>query len=552
MTDQSTLPGYPPTVTYRSPWAGFLFWSVVFGLIYTQAPLYYSNQNQYFLHGLARGGYGALNEDWLANTRDPTPVFSALVAVTYRLLPECAFQLYYWLVLGVYFQSMVGLFGVVTGRPEDPCLRSCFITLFLVLHSALFRLLCSLWLGTDYLWFFQAGLAGQYILGPMFQPSVFGVGLILSISLFLTGRPRLAVAASSLTAVVHSTYLLAAAALTLSYLYLLWKDRQGKEAIRLAGWAVLLVLPVLVYILAVFSPTTTEQFTEAQAILVHLRVPHHAVPALWFDRFTVAQIAWVLLALYLVRGSRLFTILVFSLAAAVGLTLLQLATSSDSLALLFPWRLSIYLVPIATTVILAQLVAWVAPCLAVQPRLIRSVQVVVGLVLLVSGIYVSWTGLGFRISTEEVPMMEFVRTHRAPGDVYLIPAEIPAGPGSNRSPMSIQFSAATAKQNNGLIPIELQKFRLETGAPLFVDFKSIPYHDVEVLEWYRRLRWSQRFYEHIPTSRVADLQIELTQSGISHIVTRGDQAIAWDQLEMIYQDDHFRIYRLRRLTRSGG
>ena len=53
---------------------GFLLVACVFSLAYGQAPLYYSNQNQYFLHGLAQAGVGHLHEDWLANTVDPTPV----------------------------------------------------------------------------------------------------------------------------------------------------------------------------------------------------------------------------------------------------------------------------------------------------------------------------------------------------------------------------------------------------------------------------------------------------------------------------------------------
>jgi hypothetical protein len=548
MIDQPIVPGKPRAVIYNPQWAklaGFLLWSVVFGLIYSQAPLYYSNQNQYFLHGLAQGERGLVREDWLANTRDPTPVFSALVAVTARFLPEWMFHVCYWLILGVYFQSMVGLMGIVTGRPDDRWLRGWFITLFLVLHSALFRLLCSKWLGTDYLWFFQAGLAGQYVLGPMFQPSVFGVGLIMSIWLFLTDRPWLAVTSSSLTAVVHSTYLLAAAVLTLTYLYLLRKDGQGKQAILLAGWSFLLVLPIVGYVVMTFAPTSAEQFSEAQAILVHVRVPHHAVPALWFDRFAIAQIAWVLLSLFLVRGTRLFTIMVFSLVVGAGLTLLQVASDNDSLALLFPWRLSIYLVPIATTIGLARLVVWLAPRLSEPVWLIRSVQAAIVLFLLLSGSYVSWTGLGFRISTEEVPMMEYVRAHTAPGEVYLIPAEMPTGPGSNASPMSIHFSDATARKNNGLIPIELQKFRLATGTPIVVDFKSIPYYDVEVLEWYRRLLWNQRFFTQGASIQAADLQSGLARYGITHVVTSANQPITWDQLEPIYRDESFRIYRLR-------
>src|SRR5437016_5973332 len=80
----------------------FLFCTLVFGVAYTQAPLYYSNQNQYFLHGLAWGGFGHLDEDWLAATADPTPLFSGLVAVTYRYLHLAFFHLYFLLALGLY------------------------------------------------------------------------------------------------------------------------------------------------------------------------------------------------------------------------------------------------------------------------------------------------------------------------------------------------------------------------------------------------------------------------------------------------------------------
>src|SRR5437588_2119933 len=88
---------------------GFLFWSLIFGISYTQAALYYSNQNQYFLHGLAAAGRGDLDQDWLATTKDPTPLFSVGVALTASYLHEWFFYLYYVLILGLYFHSLVGV-----------------------------------------------------------------------------------------------------------------------------------------------------------------------------------------------------------------------------------------------------------------------------------------------------------------------------------------------------------------------------------------------------------------------------------------------------------
>ena len=78
----------------------FLGLTVLFAIAYAQSPLYTSNQNQYFLHGLAAAGHGTLTADWLANTLDPTPLFSLLVRLTHPL--SGLFYIYYALLMGVY------------------------------------------------------------------------------------------------------------------------------------------------------------------------------------------------------------------------------------------------------------------------------------------------------------------------------------------------------------------------------------------------------------------------------------------------------------------
>src|SRR6266850_1468034 len=85
----------------RRPILGFVAWTLIFGLAYTQAPLYFSNQNQYFLHGMAQASRGYLNEDWLANTRDPTWAFSFLVMIVGQWLHEYLFYGMYLVLLGL-------------------------------------------------------------------------------------------------------------------------------------------------------------------------------------------------------------------------------------------------------------------------------------------------------------------------------------------------------------------------------------------------------------------------------------------------------------------
>ena len=62
---------------------------------YTQTPLYASNQNTYFLHGLAGAGRGLLRADWLANTADPFPLFTLLVCATARFAHEWCFHAFH-------------------------------------------------------------------------------------------------------------------------------------------------------------------------------------------------------------------------------------------------------------------------------------------------------------------------------------------------------------------------------------------------------------------------------------------------------------------------
>src|SRR6266542_352652 len=335
----------------------FLVGAALFALAYCQAPLFYSNQNQYFLHGLAQAGEGLLDEDWLANTRDPTPVFSGLVALTVRYLHPWAFHLFYALLQGAYAAAILGLFTIVVGRDTAARRWPVFVALFVAVHSALGRWVSYHWFGQDYPWFFQAGVAGQYLLGPVLQPSAFGVLLVAAVWLFVRGRPFLAAISVALAATLHSTYLVVGGLLTLGFVWSLWAEGRPRRALAVGGLTLALVVPVLIYVFMAFRPTSPEVFAEAQDILANVRIPHHARPDRWLDSVAVLQIAWIVLALMLVRRTRLFSVLAVPFLLSVLLTLAQVATGSHTLGLLFPWRVSAVLVPVATTVILARLAA---------------------------------------------------------------------------------------------------------------------------------------------------------------------------------------------------
>src|SRR5262249_28788484 len=160
----------------------------------------------------------------------------------------------------------------------------------------------------------------------------FGVLLVVAVCLFVRGRPWWAGTCAALAATLHSTYLLPAALLTLGFLTSRAVEGRARQALALGAWTILLVLPVSAYVLVTFAPTGPETFTQAQDILVSFRIPHHARPDLWLDTVAVLQVAWVVLALLLVRQTRLLPVLAVPFFLGVLLTLVQVMTGSNTLA----------------------------------------------------------------------------------------------------------------------------------------------------------------------------------------------------------------------------
>ena len=85
-----------------------LVWPILFTLLYSPGIVYSSNQNQYFLHGLANANFGNLKNDWFVSTTDLKPAFSFLIELTHRIISSnLIYYVYYVIVLGIYFYSII-------------------------------------------------------------------------------------------------------------------------------------------------------------------------------------------------------------------------------------------------------------------------------------------------------------------------------------------------------------------------------------------------------------------------------------------------------------
>jgi hypothetical protein len=498
----------------------FLAWTVIFAILYAQSPLYTSNQNQYFLHGMARAGLGFLSRDWLAGTPDPTPVFSALISLTYSLThSNLLFYVYYALLMGVYLFSVYGLVDLLFDLRSSKTRSLLFVTLFLAAHSAALRYLLSKTVGSVGTFLVEGGVAGQRLLGQVFQPSTFAVFLVLSLYLFLAGRRNWAILAVVVAVTVHPTYLLCGGIMTLAYLWVIFRETRQVKAVLLYGLKVLIpVLPILAYTLLTFRPSNPTLYREAQHVLVYFRIPPHALVNQWLNWTVAVQGIFILAALVVLRRMRLFPIYLILTVSSVLLTLIQVATRSNTLALLFPWRASILLVPLGVSVLLAALVARVMDAWQPSPRTRRGLRVLS--LIIITGLM----GVGvirFQIERADQladpagPMMAYVAAHKSAGDIYLTPSK-------------------------------LENFRLVTGAPVLADFDSIPYRDVDVMEWYQRLQWASWYYESgqggDPCQTLRDI---VKNYAVTYAVAeRNDKFTVCKSLPVVYEDATYRIYAL--------
>ena len=511
--------------------------AVAFAIAHTQSPLYFSNQNQYLLHGAAISGHGHLEHDWLANTRDPTPLFSLFVAASDATLGPWLLQVAYFMLLIGYFLAARWLVRAVPGFPDTRAARLSFAAIFTAAHAAILRWLSVEITGVDYPWYLQAGVAAQYLLGPGIQPSAFGVLLLVSLAAFAHGRPLLAAALAASACWFHSTYLLPAGLFVLAFLLELTRQSRDRMAAITAATALVVVAPVIAFTIWRFDPFD-ENARRAAYTLAQIRIPHHSVITRWFDVVAGVQVAWVVFALFLLRGTSLGRVMLAAGISGTILTLYQHTTGSNQLALAFPWRISVLLVPVATAVIAAKLLAWKPP-----GRVAERVAVGVLLALVAGGVVVSACDLGYPM-IDESELYDYVRANAGPDDVYLLPVQFP-NVGSGRGAVSNTFTPPPRPDpNTNQIPVDLQRFRLVTGARIYVDFKSVPYAPAEVEEWHRRMLLASELTVN-GTWNAPDRHKQLKDEGITHVVTPKKKPITADYLQEVHRDGAYIVYRVK-------
>lgn len=498
---------------------------IAFEVVHGQAPLYTGNQHTYLLHGLAQAGVGLLAFDPQAQTTDPAPISSLLVAAAAGLDAEWLMLVFHALLLGAYGLALFGI-GLTLFRIESTPGRLVLLAALLFVHSWLATQV-ELGLPDDIRSLVTKGLAGQYAPGLTFQPSLFGVLLVVSLFLYARGRLVEAVAAAGAAALFHPTYLLGALVLCGAYLADTYFQTGARATVlRGAAVAALTLVPVTLFALIAFTPTPGAVHDAAQNILVDFRIPQHAKPDEWFDAGDAVRLALVAVGLALSWRSILFPVLALAVSASAVLTALQLVTGSETLALLFPWRLSVFLVPVSAAILLA---AATKALFAGGRALERPASGLTG----APRVRVAAVGRTAAVSFAGLVIAV----------VVVVGAERLGRVSAEPKPSAIgrEIAAARVPGQLFLIPPQEYELRIDGGVPVYVDYKSHPYEDRQVLEWRERLREATRVYDE-RSLRCARLRPLVRAEGITHVVVEAPMRGRCAFLEKSYATEGFTVY----------
>ena len=499
-----------------------------------QAPLFSSNQNMYFLYGMADAGFGYLSYDWLAQQTQHVPVFGEIVSLVHKLDSHWLFYAIFGALAAIYAVSLFVIIPRSSLNDVGILQLAAFFFLLTLIHSSWmlepFKKLLPI--SSVVITQFQIiahlltnGLADQYILGSYLQPSAFGVLLIASVAFFISMKEYFSIFCAVFASIINPTYALHLGILTGAYMIVLISEGHLRKAINVGAASVLLSLPIFLYLVSILNLTDYPTLLAAQAILVEVRIPNHAKVSTWFSNISYIQLAIILVGVWLSRSQRrLYHVLLLCSMVSILISILQVLTSNRALALLFPWRLSAWLIPICTAIILARILKAAGYMVdAISSHRIRGI--VRKCTVCFSVIFLAFAcNLGLKNTVEDAvtdrhqgTVLSYAKTHSGPGQTYLI-------------------------------PLDLQDFRLATGLPIFVDRKAIPYRPDELMEWYNRFQLARAYYGAANTTdAIATLSAINKHTGITHVIVDVESDVLHTALDAShdFSDNTHVVYDLR-------
>jgi hypothetical protein len=256
------------------------------------------------------------------------------------------------------------------------------------------------------------------------------------------------------TCALHPTYL---APLAVALLGFAVADVAIERTIRRFGWYTGTGLAAVIVVVAtnpVVRDSLTHDAGDPQRYLAFERIPHHTLVSHWTLHDAVLAFLVIVGGGLTVRLTRTWwaeIVLTVCLIIAVAAALTVEVTRNVTLAMMFPWRITVFLVPVATLTVLVWLLRLIAERIGHVKQILFIASACLMPVCLAVGIYLTLT---------------------APDPT---------------SEQAVRALRAVRPSGVGLIPPELATVRLNTPAAVYVDWKSHPYASADLAEWQRRI-----------------------------------------------------------------
>jgi hypothetical protein len=356
-----------------------------------------SNQNTYLLHAVGPS-LSELRDDWFLHTADPFPIFTAIARLAGGTIGFAIASL----VLAVAALAGLFLIAMTLLRTAPRTVRYAVPPLAVLLLSAASYLLPHT--GVPVLSWVHPfrGIGGQYLMSvpSLFQPSDCGSLMLLGAGIALWAarsewrRPLWLVAAvlAVATCALHPTYL---APLAVALLGFAIADLVTSRTIRRFGWYAgtgVAAVAVVFVTNPVARGSITHDVGEPQRYLAFDRIPHHTLISHWDPHdvlLAIIVLAGAGLTVWLTRAWWAAIVIIVCLTAAAVTALTVEVTRNVGLAMTFPWRITVFLVPIATLTGIVWALRLIAERLQHLTAVLVPVAASMALVCLVVGTYLT-------------------------------------------------------------------------------------------------------------------------------------------------------------------
>ena len=451
-----------------------VFFSVIFGLTIQQFLLFKGNI-AVIIHAIEIFDYNKLQYDWIANQTDHIPLFTFFNYFLIKFFSINVIYVLHFILLCLCAYFLFSICENVYPQLSKINFKLIWFTIFIIIfHENSFF----------------TGLAGQRLIDQGYQPASYGVLFLLGIYFFLLDKTFLSILFICLAASFHPTYVIHSGFLILGFFLYYLTEKKFSNIYKILIFYSLLITPITLYIYINFFNIDNDIAVLGRQILMK-RIPHHADIHYWFSYKDVISIIIYLLALFLMRNKKkiLIPLSIFGFCSIL-LSIIQFFLDLDSLALIFPWRSSVFLVPISSMIIVSFFITLFKIDFRNKKLILVLTLLIVSLFFFIKSFFLKNLNSEFK----------------------------------NNIILSNQIKKHYSSINSILAPIDMESLRLNTGLPIFINRKHHPFKLDEVVIWNSRLNLAKNFYtaKNFNEQKIAlDKIYEIEE--ISHILFKSDQ-----------------------------